>query len=74
MTTTTLEISPGFKLECTKYESASYATDVSFEYIEHACDHWSSNVETTVSIDKDKAMEIIAFLSSAFVTATRQKE
>lgn len=39
---------------------------VSLMYIEHATDHWSSDSETEVDIDKAKAEEIINFLQRRF--------
>jgi len=37
-----------------------------FEFTEHACDHYSSDTETSVDVDKEKAIEIIAALKKAF--------
>lgn len=40
--------------------------DISIDYTEHSTDHWHSDSETSIDIDKEKAIEIINFLSDAF--------
>lgn len=40
--------------------------DVALEYTEHATDHWSSDTETSIEINKEKAVEIVNFLNKAF--------
>ena len=39
---------------------------VSLSYKEHQADRWYSDTETEVDIDKDKAVEIITWLSDKF--------
>jgi hypothetical protein len=34
-------------------------TEATLDYVEHACDHWSSDTNTTIYIEKDKAIEIV---------------
>lgn len=51
-------------LECWKWDN--YPTEVNLEYMEYACDHWSSDCHTSVSIDLEMAKNIIAFLKNAF--------
>ena len=39
---------------------------VSLCYIEHSPDHWYSDTETDVDIDRDKAAEIVAWLCEKY--------
>jgi hypothetical protein len=55
-----LKISPSCWLEDYGYGSISLC------YIEHATDHWSSNSETDVDLDKEAAERIIDWLQSKF--------
>ena len=64
MTTEKLELTASCHLEVTRHEG--YPTDVSIEYVEHACDHWSSDVLTSVAINVEDARKIVAFLTAAF--------
>lgn len=40
--------------------------DVALEYVEHASDHWHSDTEVSIEINRAKAEEIVAFLTAAF--------
>ncbi len=40
--------------------------DLAIEYVEHSQDHYHSDSETTISINKEKAIEIILFLKEHF--------
>lgn len=40
--------------------------DVSIDYTEYACDHYSADTETSLDIDKDKAVEIVRFLTECY--------
>ena len=40
--------------------------DINLCYTEHATDHWNSDSETTVDVDRDTAEKIIAWLQSKF--------
>ena len=40
--------------------------DINLCYIERAADHWNSDSETTVDVDRDTAEKIIAWLQSKF--------
>ena len=40
--------------------------DITLCYIEHATDHWCSDSETTVYIDKETAGKIIVWLQNKF--------
>ena len=56
------------KLELTGscwFEDYGYG-DICLCYIEHATDHWNSDSETTVDIDKEKAEKIIGWLQDKF--------
>lgn len=64
MNTRTLELSRTCRFEVAECEEAeNYLT---LEYIEHSQDHWHSNEETSVPIDKETAAKIIEFLQKAF--------
>ena len=64
MKTEKLELTASCHFEVTRYEG--YPTDVSLEYVEHACDHWSSDARTSVTINEEDARKIVAFLTAAF--------
>jgi len=55
----TVKITKSFNL----YEEAG---TIYFSYTEHSSDYWHSNSQTDVEIDKEKAKEIIDFLSEKF--------
>lgn len=59
MNETKLEISYGCWLE----ESWG---DVSLCYVERATDHWTTDSETTIDLDKEKARKIINWLQKKF--------
>ncbi|NOU20413.1 MAG: hypothetical protein HOO93_01250 [Methyloglobulus sp.] len=40
--------------------------DVAIEYTEYSTDHWHSDTETSIDIDKNKAIEIAEFLKKHF--------
>ena len=40
--------------------------DVAIEYTEYSTNHWNSDTETSINIDKNKAIEIIEFLKKHF--------
>jgi len=64
METKQVEIGATCHLTSTVYSGGSM--DVYLDYIEHSADHWHSDTETSLDIDKDKAVEIINFLKDAF--------
>ena len=61
-----LDISPSCKLAYYIYGEPAVNSDVTLEYIEYACDHWSSDTSTDIYLTKEKAIEIIEFLQEAF--------
>ena len=61
----TLKITNSFWINHSTYYGSGNI-DVTFNYIEHSPDHWYSDVETDVDIDRDKAIEIIKFLRESF--------
>ena len=64
MSTDRLELSPTCRFEVSRAEG--YPPDVTLEYVEHACDHFSSDVHTSMAISEDEALEVVAFLARAF--------
>ena len=65
MQTEKLELGGSCHLEVVRYQAESCLPEVSLEYVEHACDHYSSDVHTSITIDSEMARKIIAFLTSA---------
>jgi len=65
MKTDKLELGGSCHLAATRYDNGPWLPDVSLEYVEHACDHYSSDTNTSITIDADMARKIIAFLSAA---------
>lgn len=65
MKETQLEIGSTCHLTKTEY-SESVGPDITLDYIEHSADHWYQDRETSLDIDKEKAVEIIKFLQDAF--------
>ena len=39
---------------------------VCLEYTEHSSDHWHSDTETLIDIDKEKAVELVEFLKKHY--------
>lgn len=63
----TLQIEIGSTCHLTKTEyGENISPDVSLDYIERSNDHWYSPTETSLDIDKEKAIEIVNFLKDAF--------
>lgn len=60
-----VEITPTCKFSMTRYENIGI-TDVCIEYVEHSTDHWNSDSETSIDIDKEMAKKIIAFFVESF--------
>lgn len=61
-----LEICSLIKLVAISWENKEYPVDVSIDYIERSPAHGFSDSETSIDISREKAIEIIAFLESAF--------
>mgnify|MGYP000098920543 CR=1 FL=1 len=64
METKTLDLTSSCKLTYTNYENIS-VKDVCLEYVEHSTDHWHSDNETSIDIDRRTAICIIEFLMDA---------
>ena len=65
MVETQVEI--GSSCYLTKIEYGEYfASNISLDYTEHSIDPYLSDNETSLDINKEKAVEIIAFLKEAF--------
>lgn len=60
-----IEISPTCSFVKTSY-GEGVDDDISLEYVEHSTDHYYSDRDTSIDIDKQKAVEIIKFLSECF--------
>ena len=65
MTESRIEIGASCHLVKTLY-GENFEPDISLDYTEHASDHWSSDTETSLDINEQKAREIITFLKEAF--------
>lgn len=61
-----LEICSLVKLVAISSEIGLYPVDVSLDYIERSPAHGFSDTETSIDISREKAIEIIEFLQSAF--------
>lgn len=61
-----LEICSLIKLVAISWENKAYPVDVSIDYIERSPAHGFSDTETSIDISREKEVEIIAFLQSAF--------
>jgi hypothetical protein len=59
------EIGGTLAFESTKYETASF-NDACFEFVEHSTDHWSSDRNTSVTVDAVMARKIIDALNQHF--------
>ena len=66
MKETKVEISPLCEFVATIYGDEGGDFDVSLDYTERSPDSWYSDQETTVTIDREKAVEIIEFLQQTF--------
>lgn len=66
MKVTQVELSPTCHLTKFIYGECVSA-DISLDYIEHSSDHYHSDDETSIDIDKEKAVEIVEFLNEAFL-------
>ena len=64
MTETQIELSRSCRFTLTTYKDVRI--DVCLDYTEHSYDHWHSDSETSISLDADKAREIVAFMHKAF--------
>ena len=60
------KIEIGFKCYITANYITGMPADIAIEYTEHSSDHWHSDTETCIYIDKKKAIEIISFLQKHF--------
>lgn len=50
------------EINLSEYANGARTKEVTLDYVEHSSDYWHSDTETSVDIDKTKAMEIIALL------------
>ena len=66
MTERKLEITSNCNFVKTSYGDPIIQTDVTLDYVERSPDPYFSDTETSIDINKAKAVEIIKFLVSAF--------
>ena len=66
MTTTAVKLATSCELILTEYSTG--AKDLALDYTEHATNHWGSDTETSIALDKHKAQEIIALLQKFLYT------
>jgi len=73
MATEKVEISPTCHLVCKTYgvRGEGFSSDISLDYIEHSSS--CIDTETSVDIDKEKAAEIIAFLTKCYFSENASK-
>ncbi len=60
-----LEIQGSCSMEFITWEEGAFEPSATIEYVEHG-DHWHGDTETSVDIDKEKAIEIINMLKETF--------
>ena len=65
MKETQVEIGSTCHITKTEY-GENVEPSITLDYIEHSSDHYHSDNETSLDIDKEKAIEIIKFLQDAF--------
>jgi hypothetical protein len=65
MQTTKVEIGGACNLVLEVYGDGAHQ-DLCLEYTEHATDHYSSDTETSITIDRAKAIEIITLLTACY--------
>lgn len=66
MTWHTQKIHIGGTLELITETWESFPAEVSFKFVEHATDHWSSNTETEITVTKEVAEKLVAELKERF--------
>ena len=64
MTETKIELSSSCEIVLNTYENG--VTEATLDYVEHSTDHWNSDSNTSIYIDKDKATEIVNALKLHF--------
>jgi len=64
MTETKITLSSSCEIVLNTYDNN--VTEVTLDYVEHASDHYSSDSNTSICIEKDKAIEIVNALKLHF--------
>jgi hypothetical protein len=64
MIETKIKLSSSCELILNTYDNGVH--EATLDYVEHACDHWSSDTDTSINIEKDKATEIVNALKLHF--------
>lgn len=57
-----IKLSATCEINLSEYADGARTKEVTLDYFERSSDHWYSDTETSVNIDKAKAKEIIALL------------
>jgi len=65
MKVTQVRLSNTCRLERVVY-GGIFSPEITLEYVEHSSDSWYPNNDTSLVIDKEKAIEIIKFLEESF--------
>lgn len=60
-----LKIQGSCSIEFITWEDSAFEPSATIEYVEHG-DHWHGDTDTSVDIDKEKAVEIIKMLKETF--------
>jgi hypothetical protein len=63
--TTTVELSGSCAISLVEYDGG-LGSGISLVYTEHPSNHWNSEEETDIDIDKEMAIAIIAILQKAY--------
>lgn len=66
MPETKLQISPTCAFVRSEYGDPVISTDVDLEYTEHSTDHWHRDSETSLTINRETAIQIVEFLTESF--------
>ena len=61
-----IELSPSCEIVFSCFGSDRVADDCTLDYVEHSPAHGYSYTDTTIDIDKDKAIEIVNALKAHF--------
>jgi hypothetical protein len=62
---TRVELSKSCEVVLTEYDGG-FGSTLTLDYIEHSSDYWHAEDETSVDIDKEMAIAIIAILQKAY--------
>lgn len=66
MTRDRLELTSSCSFQAVSWADGAYPTDVTLEYTEHSSDHYHSDHETSIDLNKEDAIRIVKFLTRHF--------